>query len=135
MKPFLLKLSEPFRATEGTLRALELEAELGFLPQRVYWISDVPRGAVRGNHAHKELTQFILMLSGSVTVTIKTPDSETRFALSSSNEGLVVPPGFWREMSNFSSDGLMFVFASLPFDENDYIREWSDYVSWNRSHG
>ena len=133
VEPKLVKLRGPAHSILGQLRVIEPERVFGFTARRTYWIEGVPEETVRGHHAHKALTQAISMLRGSAKVSLRTPDREYVFDLSSPDEALVIPAGFWREMSNFSPDALMMVYASDFFDEADYIRHWDSYVEFYRS--
>lgn len=132
-EPNLVRLGGPAHNVLGQLRVAEPERILGFTTRRIYWIEGVPEKATRGHHAHKDLHQAIVLLRGSAKVNLKTPDVDYEFELTNPDEALVVPPGFWREMSNFSFDALMMVFASEFYDENDYIRDWDSYEEFFKS--
>lgn len=132
-EPNLVQLTGPVHGVLGQLRVVEPERILSFTARRIYWIEGVPEKAIRGHHAHKELNQAIVLLRGSAKVRLRTPDVDYGFELTSPDEALVIPPGFWREMSNFSPDALMIVFASEFYDEKDYIRDWDSYVEFFRS--
>lgn len=132
-EPKLVQLPGPAHSILGRLRVIEPERIFGFTARRTYWIEGVPEEAIRGHHAHKVLNQAIALLRGSATVSLRTPDREYSFNLSTSDEALVIPAGFWREMSRFSADALMMVYASDLYDEKDYIRDWDSYVEFCRS--
>lgn len=132
-KPRVIRLAGPAHSVLGELRVAEPEPAFGFIAKRFYWIEGVPKTAVRGHHAHKGLQQAIILARGQATVNLRTPENEYSFALGDPSDALFVPPGFWREMSDFSADALMMVFASEFYDEADYIRDWDDYVEFWRS--
>ena len=103
--------------------------------ERAYFLFDIQAGAARGGHAHKALTQLLLVPSGSYSVIIRDDMGGTdTFTMSDPSKGLLVPPGYWREIFGFSSGGVCFVLASHSYDEDDYIRNFEDYVEWKSSH-
>jgi len=95
--------------------------------KRVYYLYDVPAGAERGGHAHKQLHQFIIAVSGSFEVKLSDGSEEVSYTLSRPFEGLYVAPMTWRDLLNFSSGSVCLVLASAHFDESDYIRSFEDY--------
>jgi len=108
----------------GTLTFVEENQHVPFPIARVYWLYDVPGGAVRGGHAHRRLQQLIIAASGSFDIVLDDGSERRRFHLNRSYFGLYVPPMFWREMDNFSSASVCLVAASEPYDEADYIRDY-----------
>jgi dTDP-4-dehydrorhamnose 3,5-epimerase-like enzyme len=90
----------------------------------------VPDGAERGSHAHKRLEQFIVAVNGSLTVKLDSGISAESFRLDSSKFGLYVPPGFWRDLSDFSHGAVCLVLASTKYDESDYIRNYQEFLLW-----
>ena len=96
--------------------------------QRVYYLYDVPGGAERGGHAHKGLQQLIVAMSGSFDVVLDDGRSKQRFHLNRSYQGLYVCPMIWRELDNFSSGSVCMVLASNRYDEDDYYRDYGDYM-------
>ena len=131
--PRVVRLAGPAHSVLGELRVAEPERAFGFIAKRFYWIEGVPETAVRGHHAHKRLQQAIILVRGKASVNLRTPENDYSFSLADPGEALLVPPGFWREMSDFSADALMMVFASELYDEADYIRDWDSYVEFWRS--
>ncbi|MGG7036027.1 MAG: sugar 3,4-ketoisomerase [Flavobacterium sp.] len=95
--------------------------------KRVYYLFDIPTGSERGGHAHKNLQQLLIAISGSFDVVLKDGDSERKITLNKPSEGLLVVPGIWRELKNFSSGSVCLVVASDVFDEEDYIRDFSEF--------
>ncbi|HBL78645.1 MAG TPA: hypothetical protein DDZ79_01190 [Aequorivita sp.] len=104
--------------------------EEGFLPyevKRVYYLYDVPSGAYRGGHAHKEQLEFLIALSGSFEVLLDDGENKKSVILNKPNQGLLIPTGIWRELENFSSGSVCLVLSSGRFLESDYIREYDDF--------
>lgn len=98
-----------------------------FNVKRVYYLYDVPGGSERGGHAHKGLFQLIIAASGSFNVILDDSRNKKVVELNRPNYGLLVVPGIWREIVNFSSGAICLVLASAKYDENDYIRKYSEY--------
>ena len=111
----------------GNLTFIEGNRHIPFEIKRVYYLYDVPTGAVRGGHAHRSLEQIIIAMSGSFEVIIDDGYVRTSFFLNRPHYGLYIPPGMWRELVNFSSNSVALVLASMPYDEKDYIREYSTF--------
>jgi len=96
---------------------------------RVYYLYDVPGGAERGGHAHKGLHQLIIAMSGSFDVVLDDGCEKKRVHLNRSNYGLYVCPMIWRELDNFSSGSVCMVLASNLYDEEDYYRDYDEYLA------
>jgi hypothetical protein len=101
-----------------------------FSVKRVYYLYDVPGGAKRGGHAHKNLYQLIVAASGSFEVKLEDGFNSKTLNLNHPYTGLMVTPGIWREILNFSSGSICLVLASELFDENDYIRDFNHYLAY-----
>ena len=112
----------------GNLTFLEGGRHVPFNIQRVYYVYDVPGGAERGGHAHKNLQQFIIAVNGSFDVVIDDGDDWKRVRLNRAYRGLYLAPMIWRELCNFSSGSVCLVLASAPFEEADYIREYRRFL-------
>ena len=97
--------------------------------QRVYFLYDVPGGAQRGGHAHKDLHQVIIAMSGSFDVLLDDGTNKKRVHMNRSYNGLYVCPMIWRELDNFSSGSVLMVLASNKYDESDYYREYADFLN------
>ena len=95
--------------------------------KRVYYLYDVPSDAYRGGHAHKNLIQFMIPLSGSFEVLVDDGINKTKIMLNKPHKGLLIPKGIWREMDNFSSGAVCAVLASDYFDEEDYFRDYNEF--------
>lgn len=105
--------------------------ENGFLPfelKRVYYLFDVPSSAFRGGHSHILQQEVLIALSGSFEVTIHDGYSKKSYLLNKPNAGLLIPTGYWRELENFSSGAVCLVLASEVFEEEDYIRDFEDFL-------
>jgi dTDP-4-dehydrorhamnose 3,5-epimerase-like enzyme len=120
----LPKIEDP----RGNLSIIEEEKNIPFKIERTYWIYDVPGGQIRGGHAFKEQQEFIVALSGSFDVVVDDGKQKKTFSLNRSYYGLYVPAGLWRQMENFSTNSLAIVLSSTTFSEDDYIREYADFL-------
>ena len=127
-EPKIIELPK-FADPRGNLSFLENENQIPFKIARSYWIYDVPGGEIRGGHAFKENDEFIIALSGSFDVVLDNGEKKQKFQLNRSYYGLYVPKGWWREMENFSTNSVAFILSSIPYDENDYIRNYDDFKS------
>lgn len=107
----------------GSLVVIEKDT-IDFNMERVYYLYDVPTGAKRGGHAHKKLYQLLIPLSGSFDVVLSDGTSKKTVFLNKPNQGLLIVPGIWREIINFSSGSVCLVIASSKYDEDDYIRNY-----------
>ncbi|MGJ8592712.1 MAG: sugar 3,4-ketoisomerase [Aquaticitalea sp.] len=112
----------------GNLSVIEKEC-VPYAIKRVYYLYDVPSGAYRGGHAHKEQLEFLIAVSGSFEVILKDGKDEKTVLLNRPDEGLLIPTGIWRELQGFSSGSVCLVLASDVFDEDDYIRDYNSYLS------
>jgi hypothetical protein len=111
----------------GNLTFIEGFNHIPFEIRRVYYLYDVPGGAERGGHAHKQLEQVIIAISGSFDVMISDGSQEKRVSLNRSYSGLYLCPMIWRELDNFSSGAVCMVLASRIYEESDYYRNYNDY--------
>ena len=116
----------------GKLAVVEKEC-IPFDVKRVYYLYDVPSDSYRGGHAHKNLYQFLIPLSGSFEVHLKDGENERTITLNKPNKGLLIVPGIWREIDNFSSGSVCLVLASNEYDESDYIRDYKDFELFKRA--
>jgi len=110
----------------GNLSVIEGNT-IPFEIKRVYYLYDIPTASVRGGHAHKNLHQLLVALSGSFDVVIKDGNAQKVITLNKPNFGLLIPTGIWRELQNFSSGSVCLVLASAEFDEADYIRNFKEF--------
>lgn len=114
----------------GNLSFIESGNHIPFDIKRVYYLYDVPSGVERGSHAHKELQQLIIAISGSFDVVLNDGKQEKRFHLNRPNFGLYLPSGIWRTLDNFSSGSVCLVLASEKYLETDYIRNYNEYLAY-----
>ena len=119
----LPKIEDP----RGNLSVIENDT-IPFPIRRVYYLYDVPSGAQRGGHAHKAQEEFIIAVSGSFDVILDDGEQQRVFSLNMPNQGLYVPTKTWRELRNFSSGAVCLVISSGEYDEEDYIREYAEFI-------
>jgi hypothetical protein len=112
----------------GNLTFIEGFSHVPFAIERVYYTYDVPGGSERGGHAHKELQQFIIAMSGSFDVLLDDGKDRKRVHLNRSYNGLYVCPMIWRQLDNFSSGSVCMVLASTRYDEADYYRDYAEFM-------
>ena len=122
-----------FLDARGNLSFIEQENHIPFKIERTYWIYDVPGGEKRGGHAYKENEELIVALSGSFDVIVDDGKEKKTFSLNRSYYGLYVPKGTWREMQNFSTNSLALILSSTKYYENDYIRDYNEFINYARS--
>jgi hypothetical protein len=120
----LPKISDP----RGNLTFIEGGRHIPFDIKRAYYLYDVPGGAERGGHAHKDLHQLIIAMSGSFDIILDDGHARKRLHLARSYYGIYVCPMIWREMDNFSSGSVCLVLASSYYDESDYYRSYEDFL-------
>jgi dTDP-4-dehydrorhamnose 3,5-epimerase-like enzyme len=120
----LPKIHDP----RGNLTFIENSRHIPFDIKRVYYLYDVPGGALRAGHAHKALHQFLIAMSGSFDVTVDDGFHKIKFHLNRSYYGLYIPPMIWREIDNFSSGSVCLAVVSDYYDEADYYRHYPDFV-------
>ncbi|WP_144373410.1 sugar 3,4-ketoisomerase [Vogesella urethralis] len=120
----LPKIADP----RGNLTFVENGNHIPFDIKRIYYLYDVPGGAERGGHAHKELTQLIIATSGSFDVILDDGFDKRRFHLNRPYQGLLVKPMMWRELDNFSSGSVCMVLASDFYTESDYYRDYQEFI-------
>ena len=120
----LPKIQDP----RGNLSVIESNVHVPFDIERVYYLYDVPGGSERGGHAHKELRQLIIAMSGSFDVLLDDGRHRRRVHLARSHYGLYVCPMIWRELDNFSSGSVCMVLASTKYEEADYYRDYPEFM-------
>ncbi|MDO5524469.1 MAG: FdtA/QdtA family cupin domain-containing protein [Prevotella sp.] len=114
----------------GNLTVAEANKNVPFDIKRTYWVYDVPGGECRGGHAHKQCLEFIVAVSGSFHVTLDNGKEKQTYLLNHPWQGLLVDTGVWRTLDDFSSGAVCMVLASEKFEEEDYIREYDDYLKY-----
>jgi hypothetical protein len=121
----LPKITDP----RGNLSVIEGGVQIPFDIKRVFYLYDVPTGADRGAHAHKKLHQFLICLSGSFDVSLDDGDNKNLIHLNRPWQGLHIPPMIWAAEINFDPGSVCLVLASDKYDENDYYRNYEDYLN------
>lgn len=117
---------------KGNISVVENSKTVPFDVKRVYYLYDVPGGESRGGHAHKELRQFIVAASGSFDVTVDDGDVKRTFTINRPYRGLLIVPGIWRELDNFSSGSVCLVLASTEYSADDYIRDYNEFKQYKK---
>ena len=121
-----------FEDERGALDVLEIARELPFGCQRIFYTYTVPAGSVRGEHAHKRCEQFLIAVRGTVRVAVDDGTRRDEIILDSPSKGLHLPAGCWGEQSSHSPDCILLVLASLPYDNDDYIRTYDAFLNWKK---
>ena len=121
-----------FGDERGALNVLEIAKELPFGCQRIFYTYTVPEGSVRGEHAHKKCEQFLICLRGQVSCAVDDGEKRDEILLDSPSKGLWLPHGRWGEQFGHSDDCILLVLASLPYDNDDYIRSYDEFLKWKR---
>lgn len=117
---------------KGNISVIENGITIPFDVKRAYYLYDVPGGEARGGHAHKALEQLIVAVSGSFNVKLNDGNVTRTFTLNRPYQGLLVVPGIWRELDDFSSGSVCLVLASHKYDEADYIRDYQEYLNYKK---
>jgi hypothetical protein len=121
------------KSPAGSLTALVNDIHIPFSISRVYYLYDVPGGESRGGHAHRNLEQIIIAAGGSFDVTIDDGASKRTISLNRPYMGLHLKPGMWRDLSNFSSGAICLVLASELYSEDDYIRDYDEFLIFSNN--
>ena len=112
----------------GNITVIEGKIDIPFAVKRIYYLYDVPGGAERGGHAHKDLQQLIVAASGCFDVVLDDGKNRKVVELNRPYYGLHIVPGIWREIINFSSGAICLVLASQKYDQEDYIRDYNNFT-------
>ena len=112
----------------GNITAIENNLDIPFEVKRIFYLYDIPGGESRGAHAHKQCKQFLVAASGSFEVQLDDGIEKKTVMLNQPYKGLYVPPGIWASEINFSSGAICLVMTSDKFDEDDYIRDYKDFL-------
>ena len=129
-KPHIINLTRIFDH-RGNLSVVEQFKDIPFEIKRVYWTYDVPGGESRGGHAHKQQTELLVAVSGSFSVTVDDGKNyKETFFLNHPYRGLLLPTGIWRTLDDFSSGSVCLVLASDFFEEEDYIRDYDQFIEF-----
>jgi hypothetical protein len=115
--------------SRGSLTAIEPnDGALDFEIRRVFYLHGITPGEARGAHAHRELAQFIVAVHGRLELTLDNGYTRETFILDRPDEGVLVPPMHWGELSGFTEGAVALVLASHPYDESDYIRNYNEFT-------
>ena len=125
-KPQIIQLPK-IQDPRGNLSFFENKQQIPFAIKRTYWIYDVPGGEIRGSHAFKKSSEFIIALSGSFDVVLHDGEKEVIYSLNRSYYGLYVPNLLWRRLENFSTNSLALIVSPLEYDKKDYIYDFTDF--------
>ena len=126
---------QPHGDERGMLIALEELKDIPFRIKRVYYMYNTIEGVVRGHHAHKSLEQILVCIHGSCKIRLDNGYEKKVIPLEKPYEGLYVGNNMWREMFDFSSDAVLMVLASELYDEDDYIRNYNEFLEFVRNCG
>jgi dTDP-4-dehydrorhamnose 3,5-epimerase-like enzyme len=129
MKPTLINF-KPLGDERGSLIAIEAGKTVPFDVRRVYYIFATKEGVERGFHAHKALNQVAVAVTGSCEMVLDDGATRTTVLMDSSQKGVLIGPGIWRVMRNFSSDCVLLVLADQHYNEADYIRDYEEFKAW-----
>ena len=123
---------KPLGDARGSLVAIESDIQIPFPIRRVYYIFGTKEGVERGFHAHKDLQQIAIAVTGSCEIILDDGDEQKSVLLDNSTKGLYIGPGFWRVMRNFTPDCVLLVLADQHYDESDYIRSYDEFLKWKK---
>ncbi|HEY9550815.1 MAG TPA: FdtA/QdtA family cupin domain-containing protein [Prevotella sp.] len=122
----LTKITDP----RGNLTVAESCRNIPFCIQRAYWVYDIPGGESRGGHAHRQCKEFLIAVGGSFHVTLDNGKEQCTYLLNHPYQGLLVDTGIWRTLNDFSSGAVCLVLASDLYNEEDYIREYDEFLKY-----
>ncbi len=126
----IIELNKHHSESRGNISVVENSETVPFEVKRIYYLYDVPGGESRGGHAHRNLWQLIIAASGSFSVTLDDGKVKRTFMLNRPYQGLLVKPGVWRTLDDFSSGSVCLVLASDKYDAGDYIRNYEDFIRY-----
>ena len=126
----VIELDKHHSDRKGNLSVVENCVTLPFDMKRVYYLYDVPGGESRGAHAHYDLEQLIIAASGSFSITLDDGENKKKFILNRPYQGLLIKPGIWRDLDDFSSGSVCLVLASEVYMKEDYIRDYDEFLKF-----
>jgi hypothetical protein len=116
----------------GNITVIENQETIPFEVNRIYYLYDIPGGEERGGHAHKELRQLLIAVSGSFDVVLDDGTVKRTVTLNRPYRGLLIVPGIWRELNDFSSGAICLVLASRKYEEADYVRDYDEFLKYKQ---
>jgi hypothetical protein len=119
-------------AESGVITSINNSELIPFETKRVYYLYDVPNRADRGAHAHKELHQLVVAVLGSFDIELFDGTDKMKYKLNQPDQGILIVPGIWRNLNNFSGGGICLVLASHEYEELDYIRDYREYLEYKK---
>lgn len=122
-----------FLDDRGNLSFAENNNQIPFEIKRTYWLYDVPGGITRGGHAEKNNEELVIAISGSFEIYVDDGKESKTFTLNRSYYGLYIPKGLWREIKEFSSNSVALEFGSIPYDLNDYIQDYKEFLEYTKT--
>ncbi len=125
----ILLLNKNFNRA-GNITIIENNSDIPFEVKRIYYLYDVPSIETRGGHAHRELFQLVVSASGSFNINLDDGVNKKTFFLNRPDFGLLIVPGIWRDLSDFSSGSVCLVLASEKYSEYDYIRDYDEFITF-----
>lgn len=120
-----------FLDDRGNLSFAENFVQIPFEIKRTYWLYDVPGGIARGGHAEKNNEELVIAISGSFEIYVDDGKESKTFTLNRSYYGLYIPKGLWREIKEFSSNSVALEFGSIPYEVEDYIRDYDEFLKYS----
>lgn len=131
----VIELSKHHSDRKGNLTVVSNNETIPFGVKRLYYLYDIPGGESRGGHAHKNLYQLLVAVSGSFSVTLDDGKVKRTFLLNRPYQALMVVPGIWRTLEDFSSGAVCLVLASEKYDADDYMREYNSFLNYKKNKG
>ena len=129
--PFIIEFAQIGSTDIGYISVAEFPNSLPFDVKRVFWSYYTPQMITRGRHAHYQLEQILVAVSGKIIVTNESQSGKiTTHILENPNQGLYIPPMYWHVIQ-FTHNAVMMSLASMEYDESDYIREYKDFKKLN----
>lgn len=129
----LIEMNKHHSDNKGNITVVENGITVPFDVKRVYYLYDIPGGEARGGHAHKELQQLIIAASGSFDIVLDDGIVKRTITLNRPYRGLLITPGIWRELNDFSSGSVCLVLASHVYSESDYLRDYNDFIKYKNN--
>ena len=126
----IIELDKHHSDRKGSITVVENHVTVPFEVKRTYYLYDIPGGESRGGHAHRKLQQLIVAASGSFSVTLNDGRVKRTFVMNRPYQGLLIVPGIWRTLEDFSSGSVCLVLASEKYEESDYIRDYEEFIKY-----